>query len=254
MNSKVFYVYMWLRNDGTPYYVGKGTGKRAYIKHWVGNAPPINRMVFYIAKDEAEAFETEAFLIWYYGRKDLGTGILRNLTDGGEGASGHKVSARAREVMRIAKRGNKIWQGKKHTSEARAKIVAANLSRPPVSLETRHKISKAGRGRALSEEHKAKLSILNLGKKLSEETRDKMRRAMKGKPSPRKGAVLSDATKEKIRQGHAGKPFVESAENKVKRSSRTLRKNHERWHVSRNIKSDTCTLCTEETLDAEKRK
>jgi hypothetical protein len=76
---------MWLREDGTPYYVGKGSGWRAYNKHkWHGNPPPKGRMIFYISIDESEAFENEIALIWYYGRTDLGTGILRNMTDGGE--------------------------------------------------------------------------------------------------------------------------------------------------------------------------
>jgi len=81
----MYYTYLWLREDGTPYYIGKGKGDRAYDR-WshICQPPPMDRMVFYIAKDEAEAFENEIALIWYYGRKDLGTGCLRNLTDGGE--------------------------------------------------------------------------------------------------------------------------------------------------------------------------
>ena len=80
----MFYTYVWLRENGTPYYVGKGHGRRAYRKHRIGIAPPKGRILFYIAKDEADALGTEALLIWYYGRKDTGTGCLWNFTDGGE--------------------------------------------------------------------------------------------------------------------------------------------------------------------------
>ena len=72
---KEFYTYLWLREDGTPYYVGKGHGRRAYVEHWVsGNfkrqPPSKERIVIYPAESEADAFETEVALIWYYGRKD----------------------------------------------------------------------------------------------------------------------------------------------------------------------------------------
>jgi hypothetical protein len=109
----MFYTYVWLREDGTPYYVGKGSGYRAYNKHRVGNAPPLGRIVFYVAKDEGDAFETEIDLIWYYGRKDLGTGCLRNLTDGGENPprtkKGHcKGRPSARKGLKFPERSEEV--------------------------------------------------------------------------------------------------------------------------------------------------
>ena len=243
-----FYAYLWLREDGTPYYVGKGSGIRAYKYHKChGNPPPLGRIVFYITKDEAEAFEIEAVLIWYYGRKDLGTGCLRNLTNGGEGAHGHQVSPEARAVMGAAKLGNKIWLGRKHTPETLMKMQAIREARGTVvvSEETRQKISAAGKGRKFSAEHKAKLSASATGRKMTPEQNAKNSAARKGKPSVRKGAILSEETKEKIRLGHLGKPFHESPESKQKRAERALLKNHIRWHVNRNIVKDTCKLCSE---------
>jgi len=84
-----FYVYLYLREDGTPYYVGKGKDKRAWLKHSV-NLPNEESRILFVAKNlsETESYILEKKLISSYGRKDNGTGILRNYTDGGEGCSG----------------------------------------------------------------------------------------------------------------------------------------------------------------------
>jgi hypothetical protein len=85
-----FYVYLWLREDGTPYYVGKGHGKRAFTsKDHTCHKPVDDSRILILNRDsEQEAFETEKELIANWGRKDLGTGCLRNLTNGGDGVSG----------------------------------------------------------------------------------------------------------------------------------------------------------------------
>ena len=82
---KVFYTYLWLREDGTPYYVGKGTGKRANRT----GSPPCDRIIIQEHESEEDALHAERFLISYYGRIDTGTGILRNFSDGGEGIPGY---------------------------------------------------------------------------------------------------------------------------------------------------------------------
>jgi len=96
-----FYTYAYLREDKTPYYVGKGKYKhktnqkyyRAYYgKHWV--PVPLKEKIL-ILKDnitEEEAFKHERYMIDIFGRKNINSGILLNLTDGGEGFSGFKLS------------------------------------------------------------------------------------------------------------------------------------------------------------------
>jgi hypothetical protein len=81
---KKYYCYAYLREDGTPYYIGKGTGKRIHSKIHSVNLPPLQRRV--IVKDNLtndEALKLEKELISKYGRKEFG-GFLHNKTDGGE--------------------------------------------------------------------------------------------------------------------------------------------------------------------------
>ena len=85
-----YYTYAYLREDKTPYYIGKGRGKRIYDKRRTIKAPTDKSRILFLKKNltEAEAFKHEVYMIFVFGRKDLGTGILRNRTNGGDGASG----------------------------------------------------------------------------------------------------------------------------------------------------------------------
>src|ERR1700676_2143899 len=57
------YTYLWLREDGTPYYVGMGNKHRASARHRIGHAPPRERIILQDWPTEAEAREAERFLI-----------------------------------------------------------------------------------------------------------------------------------------------------------------------------------------------
>lgn len=94
---------------GTPYYIGKGSGKRAYAKH-KNNSTPKDKNLIIIVKTgltENEAFNLERELITQYGRKNANTGILINLTNGGDGISGFKHSAETLEKLSNASKGKK---------------------------------------------------------------------------------------------------------------------------------------------------
>ena len=91
VNPIRFYTYAYLRVDRTPYYIGKGKGRRLYEKHQKGISVPKDKSrIIYLKQNltEEEAFKQEKYMIAVLGRKDLGTGILHNRTDGGEGSSG----------------------------------------------------------------------------------------------------------------------------------------------------------------------
>ena len=118
-----FYTYLWLREDCTPYYVGKGTGRRAWRSH-KHHRPPndLTRIIVLHAVTEQEAFDKEKELITLYGRKGIGTGCLRNMTEGGDGMSGYTFTPEQRYRVGLASKGRNV--GHKHSEETRRLIGA----------------------------------------------------------------------------------------------------------------------------------
>ena len=193
-----YYTYAYLREDKTPYYIGKGKGNRAYKKHRKGIGVPKDKSRIIFLKQnltEEEAFRHEIYMIAVFGRKDLGTGILHNLTDGGDGASGYVFSEETKRKQSEAHKGNTTWLGKTHSEETKRKMSDTRKGKTH-SEETKRKQSEAKKGKTFSEESKRKMSEAQKGKSLSEETRRKMSETRKGKiPSKETRRKLSEARK-----------------------------------------------------------
>lgn len=77
---------------------------------------------------EQEAFELEKELIRSLGKRMSGTGNLVNLTDGGEGSSGHVMSEETKKILseknkaRIKNTGIVNFKGEHHSLETRARM------------------------------------------------------------------------------------------------------------------------------------
>ena len=217
-----YYTYAYLREDRTPYYIGKGTGDRIYSTNRRVNPPKDKSRIIYLKQNltEEEAFRHEIYMIDVFGRKDLGTGILHNLTDGGEGASGNIHSE---ETKRKISEGNKnpseetrrkISEANKNPSEeTRRKISEAHKGKT-LSEETRKKIGEAKKGenhylygKTLSEETRRKLSEVQKGRTHSQETKIKMSEAHKGEKNPNYGKNPSEETRRKISEAKKGKKW-----------------------------------------------
>jgi hypothetical protein len=196
VNPNRFYTYAYLREDRTPYYIGKGSGKRIYSNTGRPcNKPKDKSKIIFLKQNltEEEAFKHEKYMIAVFGRKDLGNGILRNKTDGGEGASGFNHNEETRKKLSQKHKGKILTEEQKQKVSQKRKLFYENGGKHHMlgkkhSRETIMKMSKVKKGKKLTNEHKRKISKANkgkqsskgmLGKTHSQETRRKMSEANK---------------------------------------------------------------------------
>jgi hypothetical protein len=155
----MFYVYTYII-DGVPRYVGKGAGgrwkdHRKSTSHLGRKLQQIKRLSnewltpSIVSCESEEAAKTEEKrLIKLYGRKDLGTGTLYNLTEGGDGASGLIMSEKAKAILRVKNGGpNNPFFKKTHTEEVRK------------ALSELHRGNTYTKGRKLSVSHRHNIGL-----------------------------------------------------------------------------------------------
>jgi len=267
-----FYVYVLRRPDkedplapgrGCPFYVGKGNNGRIrdhrteakFLQHKPGRKSIKVSIIhklwgagFDYEEDillenltEREAFIAEIAAIATYGRSNLKTGCLANLTDGGEGFVGMIFTDEARQKMSDSHKGQVSWRkgktgiyseetlqkirearkrqipgitGKHHSEEAKRKMSESKKGQPAwnkglkntyeVSLETRQKLSEIQKGHLVSQETREKIGSANKGRILSEERKQRLREVNLGKKaSLETRAKMSKSMKGQIRSEEA---------------------------------------------------
>ena len=138
-------VYRHIRTDkNEPFYIGIGKNiSRAYSKknrnkYWYNIVSKVNFEIEILFEGVSWEFakKKEKEFIALYGRRDLSNGTLCNMTDGGDGCAGNKMSEEARNKIREARKGKKrskqtierIRQGhigNKHSEETKNKMSIA---------------------------------------------------------------------------------------------------------------------------------
>jgi NUMOD3 motif len=200
----MFYVYIYFRLDGTPYYVGKGFGDRAFGRADHRIKPPTDPNMIKIIRvgSEDDAFKCERILIEEYGRKDLGTGCLRNMTNGGEGCSGRRCSEETRRKIAQANIGRTSpLKGKPLPERIRLKLKVSLLG------------NKNGAGHVVSEEHRQRLAKIN---KSPERVSALLKHGAASRFPKGHVSILSEETKAKISQSHKGKPLSPEHRQKLR--------------------------------------
>lgn len=203
----IFYVYEhWRLDTDTCFYVGKGSGDRAYRKknrnsHWrnivaklerTGSAYEVRIVASGLTEEDSFNLERERIAFW----RDIVD--LANITDGGTGVSGYVFTEADREKIR---QNTPVKRGKDHPMFGRKRPDVVERNKAQKGLKNPNRARKGednpNFGKPRAEETKRKISLSNRGKVVSEETRAKQSASAKLRMSTSEGKANVSAAGKK---------------------------------------------------------
>jgi len=174
---KKYYVYVLEAQSGI-IYVGKGQNNRMHkhLKLVINNDigafkrnPKLYNKIKYIlnvgglviprkvfeSENETECLIEEKRLI-----REIGKNNLCNLTDGGEGTSGYKLSEETKQKIRLSKIGKKRIFSEEHKRKLSEAKIGKNgyWKNKKLSEKTKQKMSLAHKGKLFTNKHKKNIS------------------------------------------------------------------------------------------------
>ncbi len=136
-----YFVYVYSLDNGTAYYVGKGSRKRIFMRHSVP-MPKKSLIQYFAFATEQEAWDTEIQLIAFYGREQDG-GTLMNLSTGGK-SGGQGVVQTAHQRATKSKIAKQLIKEKGHPQQGKRGACCHNSLPYLVTTPDGHKLSVCG--------------------------------------------------------------------------------------------------------------
>lgn len=152
--NEVFYIGVSCKDDNRYKRAKEKDSRNPFWKNIVAKTEYDVEIVLEGLTDEA-LYEKEVEFIKLYGRRDLGTGTLVNMSDGGEVHIRKKLTEQHKANL------SKAGKGRKH------------------SQETKLKISEGNKGKNMPEEAKEKIRQSKIGKKRSPEAIESWKKSAK---------------------------------------------------------------------------
>lgn len=211
----IYQIYL-VRHNGKPVYVGFTS--RPLHERWKKHYQDAKRMSSFVLHQAIRKYGIDQFSIetiytgddWKHTLQVMEPQFITeyntfidndgyNMTMGGEGNVGRKVSDETKRKMSESKKGKTM---KPFSSEAKQNMSQALRGRP-VSDETKRKMSESKKGKTmkpLSINHKRKISESTMGRIVSDETKRKMSESKKGiSPTLEHRRKISESLKKRAR-------------------------------------------------------